>query len=60
MSLSPWVAPTFIWAVMEGLLGLTWQAGRPAFAPRWPAAWDEVTIRRLPGGGAYHDVTLHR
>jgi glycogen debranching enzyme len=60
MRLSPWVAPTFIWAVLEGLLGLTWQAGEPAFAPHWPDGWEEVGIRRLPCGGGYRDVALRR
>ena len=60
MRLSPWVAPTFIWAVMEGLLGLTWRAGEPAFAPHWPAGWDEVTIGRLPCCGGYRNIRLQR
>jgi glycogen debranching enzyme len=60
MRLSPWVAPTFIWAVMEGLLGLTWQGGEPTFAPHWPAGWDEVIINRLPCGGGYRDVVIRR
>jgi glycogen debranching enzyme len=60
MRLSPWVAPTFIWAVMEGLLGLTWRAGEPAFAPHWPAGWEKVAIRRLPCGGGYRDVVVEQ
>jgi glycogen debranching enzyme len=60
MLLSPWVAPTFIWAVLEGLLGLTWHTGQPTFAPHWPSGWDEVRIRRLPGGGGFHDMVLRK
>jgi len=58
MHLSPWVAPTFIWALLEGLLGLTWAHGTPHFAPHWPDGWDEVTITRLPTGMGEVDVHL--
>ncbi len=58
MKLSPWVAPTFIVTVMEGLLGLTWENGEPKFKPHWPASWDEVTISNLPCGNGNVDVTL--
>ena len=48
MHLSPWVAPTFLWAVLEGLLGLTWNEGQPEFHPHWPTGWDRVEIENLP------------
>jgi glycogen debranching enzyme len=48
MHLSPWVAPTFLWAVLEGLLGLTWQAGQPEFHPHWPSGWNQIEIANLP------------
>jgi glycogen debranching enzyme len=60
MPLSPWVAPTFVWAIMEGLLGLTWRNGKPQFNPHWPAGWNEVTLSRLPTAEGMIDVTLHR
>lgn len=48
MALSPWVAPTFIWAVLEGLLGLRWRDGQISFSPNWPALWDTCTLTNLP------------
>jgi glycogen debranching enzyme len=60
MNLSPWVAPTFLWAVLEGLLGLRWHDGVPTFAPHWPDGWDEVRIERLPCKAGLVDVTLRR
>jgi glycogen debranching enzyme len=51
MHLSPWVAPTFIWAVMEGLLGLRWNNGQAVFKPNWPKGWDRITINNIPNAG---------
>jgi glycogen debranching enzyme len=58
MHLSPWVAPTFIWSVMEGLLGLTWHAGHAHFAPHLPEAWHEVTVTNMPCAVGAIDVIL--
>lgn len=60
MPLSPWIAPTFLWATLEGLLGLTWEAGKPVFHPHWPADWQEITLTRLPTAAGFTDVTLKR
>lgn len=60
MHLSPWVAPTFIWSVMEGLLGLTWKDGEPQFHPHWPSAWREVKVTNLPCKTGLKDYTLVR
>ena len=60
MRLSPWVAPTLMWAVLEGLLGLTWRQGVPSFSPRWPENWSEVSIQRLPCGSRETNVKLNR
>jgi glycogen debranching enzyme len=60
MHLSPWVAPTFLWAVLEGLLGLEWKAGRPEFHPHWPAGWQEVEIINLPCASGPLDIRLKR
>lgn len=60
MRLSPWVAPTFIWAVMEGLLGLSWKHGEPHFSPNWPEQWQEVRIANLPTAAGAINVTLRR
>ncbi|MBZ0296318.1 MAG: hypothetical protein K8L99_27405 [Anaerolineae bacterium] len=60
MHLSPWVAPTFIWALLEGLLGLTWINGIPRFNPHWPQGWDSVRIENLPYAGGQLTTTLER
>jgi len=58
MKLSPWVAPSVIWAVMEGLLGVTWKHGQPNFQAYWPDGWDEISIKNLPTANGAIDVTL--
>ncbi len=50
MQLSPWVAPTFIWSVLEGLLGFSWQNGELTANPTWPDGWNEVTVNNIPVG----------
>jgi hypothetical protein len=60
MRLSPWVAPSVIWAVMEGLLGLTWTHGQPNFQPHWPDGWQEITITNLLTANGSVDVILRR
>ncbi|CEK16621.1 amylo-alpha-1,6-glucosidase [Chthonomonas calidirosea] len=60
MHLSPWVAPTFIWAVLEGLVGLKWQGGEATFAPHWPYEWREVTLRNVPTTKGPKDYVLKR
>lgn len=60
MRLSPWVAPTYLWAVLEGLLGLTWKEGQPEFHPHWPDGWDEVRIENLPCANGKISVVLRK
>jgi glycogen debranching enzyme len=60
MNLSPWTAPTFIWAVLEGLLGLRWDQGQPTFQPHWPAEWEGVHLLNMPYAGGKMDVRLAR
>lgn len=60
MALSPWTAPTFIWCVMEGLLGASWRADEPSFNPSWPSGWETVAIDNMRHAGAARSVTLTR
>lgn len=60
MNLSPWVAPTFIWAVVEGLLGLRWDSGKATFSPHWPSGWETVTINNLPSADGPTHITLRK
>lgn len=58
--LSPWVAPTFIWAVLEGLLGARWNGGQVEFRPNWPTGWDQITINELPCAAGRVSIELRR
>ncbi len=58
MRLSPWVAPTFLWAVMEGLLGLKWEDGEPTFQPNWPSGWQKASIKNLPCKSGLQNIQL--
>jgi glycogen debranching enzyme len=60
MRLSPWVAPTFVWAVLEGLMGLAWSGGRASFAPVWPSGWTSMSVTNLPSGSGPVDRRLTR
>jgi glycogen debranching enzyme len=60
MRLSPWVAPTFIWAVMEGLLGLQWRDGKAQFQPRWPSGWEEISLQNVPSADGPLNVVLRK
>lgn len=60
MHLSPWVAPTFLWAVLEGLLGLTWEGGEPRFAPHFPADWQEVRLSAFRMATGAKEIVLSR
>jgi len=59
MRLSPWVAPTFVWAVLEGLLGTRWDGGRASFTPAWPSGWAEMSVTNLPSGYGPVNAVLH-
>lgn len=60
MHLSPWVAPTFIWAVLEGLLGLTWDNGEAHFNPNWPTGWNSISVKNLPSAAGLQDFMINR
>ncbi len=60
MHLSPWVAPTFIWAVLEGLLCLTWDKGEAHFNPNWPIGWDSISVDKLPTANGLQDFKIRR
>ena len=60
MHLSPWVGPTFVWAVMEGLLGMSWKRGKVTCSPRWPSSWDQVKVSSLLTGDGKVDIVLNK
>jgi len=52
MLLSPWYPPRYLWAAIEGAMGLRLRDGPPALDPRLPAnwAWSGVRNLQLRGG----------
>jgi hypothetical protein len=51
LRLSPWEPPRFLWAVIEGVCGLSVQPGSAVIEPLIPASWRWIGIRRLPYHG---------
>jgi hypothetical protein len=53
MRLSPWEAPRFLWAAVEGVCGLMLRPGEqhPQMHPLLPEEWRWVGLRRLPYHG---------
>jgi hypothetical protein len=47
MRLSPWEPPRFLWAAVEGVLGLMLSTGLPHINPLIPPDWKWVALRRL-------------
>ncbi|WP_169582040.1 MULTISPECIES: hypothetical protein [Microbacterium] len=61
MAASPWMPPTYTWAVVRGLLHLDHEDGQLSFGaslPPLPAGWSGWGVRRLPAGE--HSVTVIR
>ena len=54
MRLSPWAAPRFLWAAIEGMCGLMLTPEIPRVNPIIPLEWTWVGIRRL----RYHGTSL--
>ncbi|HLI96758.1 MAG TPA: hypothetical protein VKT72_11825 [Candidatus Baltobacteraceae bacterium] len=51
MPLSPWFPPRYIWAVIEGVLGLDISGDHPRLAPNLPSSWNWCALRNLPYRG---------
>jgi glycogen debranching enzyme len=53
MRLSPWEAPRYLWAAVEGVCGLMLRSGEqhPQIHPLLPEEWRWVGVRRLPYHG---------
>lgn len=57
-----WSSAGFLEATIRGLLGLNTDAiaNRVVFAPHLPAAWRDLTLRRVRLGSSSLDLALHR
>ncbi len=51
MSLSPWFPPRYVWAVIEGILGLDISENRPRLSPHMPDDWSWCGLRNFPYRG---------
>ncbi len=47
MSLSPWFPPRYVWAVIEGMLGLDISDDRAKLSPHMPADWSWCGLRNF-------------
>ncbi len=47
MSMSPWMPPTYLWLMIEGLLGLHVEPDRLSITPHLPAGWEAAGIGGL-------------
>lgn len=48
MLLSPWFPPRYLWAAIEGALGLDLSGERPRVHPNMPSYWHWCALRNLP------------
>ena len=51
MLLSPWFPPRYIWAVIEGVLGLNIAGDRARLEPNLPSTWTWYAVRNMPYRG---------
>lgn len=60
MALSPWMPPTYVWLVVEGLFGIrpTWR-GTLRVEPSLPPGWGWAALRDLPFRGRQVTILLH-
>lgn len=58
MRLSPWDAPRFLWAAIEGLAGITLRLDTIALEPKLPPGWGWLRLRNLPYRGEDHSFFL--
>ena len=47
MLMSPWYPPRYVWAAIEGAMGLEFRDGPPALVPRLPPNWLWSGVRNL-------------
>lgn len=47
MRLSPWEAPRYLWAAIEGLAGVKFQEGKPFIEPQLPPDWQWLRVHNL-------------
>ncbi len=58
MSMSPWMPPTFLWLMVEGLLGLHVEPDRLSITPHLPSAWEAAGVGGLQIHGRRFSVIV--
>jgi hypothetical protein len=60
MAMSPWMPPTYIWLMLEGLLGFEPTADGLRVNPHLPSDWKWVGARDVPVRGEHMSCFYHR
>jgi glycogen debranching enzyme len=58
MAMSPWMPPTYLWLVVEGLLGIQPEFEGVAMNPAIPRSWKWIAVKNLPCKGTLISVFL--
>ena len=58
MTLSPWMPPTYIWLVIEGLWGFSFDFEEIKIKPSLPAEWNWLGVKNLPYRGSRIDAFI--
>lgn len=59
MALSPWVAPTYLWLAMDGLVGFRPNLDRLIVQPNLPDSWHWVAVRKFPYAGELYSLFMY-
>ena len=58
MAASPWMPPTYIWLIVEGLLGIDPSHSVIQVSPSLPIDWSWLVVRAVPLRGAEHTFAV--
>mgnify|MGYP001770781963 FL=1 len=59
MTMSPWMPPTYVWLVAEGLLGVQPSLSHLEISPSLPATWKWVAVKDVPYRGEMISAFLY-
>lgn len=59
MTMSPWMPPTYVWLVIEGLLGVQPALSHLEISPSIPATWGWVAVKEVPYRGEMISAFLY-
>ncbi|MFN3134415.1 MAG: hypothetical protein ACK44H_02475 [Candidatus Kryptonium sp.] len=58
MTLSPWMPPTYVWLVIEGLWGFSFDFEKIRIKPSLPPEWSWLGLKNLPHRGSQIDAFI--